>query len=228
MTIRLKDSDKIRIINSQDVFTVMQAILKREDKIDKEKEHFWMIGLNTDNRILYIELVSLGSVKAMVVEPMNIFRVAVLKGAVKVIMAHNHPSGTLIPSDQDKDLTDRLIQVGHILNIDVVEHLIITPKSYYSFVDTGLLEQLSQSNKWVPKFELIERIRKEEHKIREELIMNVEKQAKIKEEKALEIGKTEGIKEGKIEMAKAMLEKDEPISKIIEYTGLAEEEIMKL
>ena len=162
MTIELSDKQKIKLLNSDDVYTVMQGILLREEKIDQEKEHFWMIGLANNNRILYIELVSLGSVNAVTVEPMNVFRVAVLKGAIKAIIVHNHPSGELKPSDADKDLTDRLIQVGRILNIPIIDHLVISVNSYMSFVDSGLFEQLEQSTKWVPAFELIERIKKEE------------------------------------------------------------------
>ena len=87
-----------------------------------------MIGMNQAGYILYIELIALGSYKSVDVEPMNVFRVAVMKNASRVILVHNHPSGSLTPSDADKDITDRLIQVGRILNIDLIDHLIITPK----------------------------------------------------------------------------------------------------
>ncbi|MFZ6014413.1 MAG: JAB domain-containing protein, partial [Bacteroidota bacterium] len=161
MTLPLSDKQRIKLLNSDDVFSVMQEILLREEKIDQEKEHFWMVGLSNNHTILYIELVSLGSVNAVTVEPMNVYRVAVLKGAVKVILVHNHPSGELKPSDADKDLTDRLIQVGRILNIQAIDHLVISATSYLSFADTGLFEQLQNSTKWVPQFELVERIKKE-------------------------------------------------------------------
>ena len=130
MTIELSEEQKIKLINSDDVFKVMQEILLREEKIDQEKEHLWMIGLALNDRILYIEMVSMGSVKATTVEPINVYRVAVLKGAVKVIMIHNHPSGELKPSEADKDVTDRLIQVGRILDIKLINHLIISTSSY--------------------------------------------------------------------------------------------------
>ncbi|MFZ6009013.1 MAG: JAB domain-containing protein [Bacteroidota bacterium] len=191
MTIHLSDDQKIKLLNSDDVYKVMQYILLREEQIDQEKEHFWMIGLANNNRILYIELVSLGSVNATTVEPMNVFRVAVLKGAVKVIVIHNHPSGELKPSDQDKDVTDRLIQVGNILNIKVIDHLIISTRSYMSFADTGLFEQLEKSTKWVPQFELVERIKKEEKRLREEAVSNAvttERQAIAKKLKQVGVG----------------------------------------
>jgi DNA repair protein RadC len=152
MTIKLSEEQKRKLSNSNDVYSIMQEILLREEKIDQEKEHFWMIGLNPVNRILYIELVSMGSVRATTVEPMNVFRIAVLKGAVNVIMVHNHPSGQVMPSEQDKDLTDRLIQVGRILNILVSDHIIISLKSYFSFANIGLMGELAQSTKWVPEF----------------------------------------------------------------------------
>ncbi len=220
MTIELTEEQKIKLLNSEDVFSVMQDILLREEKIDQEKEHFWMIGLANNNRILYIELVSLGSVNATTVEPMNVFRVAVLKGAIKVIMAHNHPSGEMEPSEADKDLTDRLIQVGRILNIGVIDHMIISAGSYLSFLDIGLLEELEQSIKWVPQYELIERIRKEEKKIRTEAVKSEREKAKLNQEKA--------VKKEKLEIAREMKKAKEPIEKIIKYTGLPQSEIAKL
>jgi DNA repair protein RadC len=220
MTISLSEQQKIKILNSDDVYNVMQEILLREEKIDQEKEHLWMIGLAQNNRILYIELISLGSVKATTVEPMNVFRVAVLKGAVNVILAHNHPSGELKPSDADKDTTDRLLQVGLILNIKVIDHLIISVKSYLSFADTGLLAELEKSTKWVPQYQLIERIKKEEKKIRDQAL-KVER-AKAKEEKE------KAVKKEKLAIAKAGLKKGLSIEIISELTGLTRDEIEKI
>lgn len=140
----------------------MQRILQRENKIDQEKEHFWIIGMNLSGYILYIELVSLGSVKATVIEPMNVFRVAILKNATRVIAVHNHPGGNLMPSENDLDNTDRLIQVGRILDIAVDDHLIITEEAYLSFRAYGVMEDLEKSLRYVPNYQIVERIRKEE------------------------------------------------------------------
>jgi DNA repair protein RadC len=225
MTIELTDEQKIKLLNSDDVYSVMQEILLREEKIDQEKEHFWMIGMAVNHRILYIELVSLGSVKATQVEPMNVYRVAVLKGAINVIMIHNHPSGELKPSDADKDITDRLIQVGKILGMTVIDHLIITNHSYMSFADYGLLAELEKSTKWVPQYELVERIRNEEQKIREEAV-------KLAEGKGIKKGIKQGIKKGEVEkaikIALNMKNKGYLLADIIELTGLTKEDIEKL
>jgi len=120
-----------------------------------------MIGLDQAGYILYIELIVLGTVKAVPVEPMNIYPVAVMKNASRVIAIHNHPSGRLIASEADKDITDRLIQVRHILNITFVDHLIISPISYISFKADGLMRELENSVKYVPNYLLVVQIRKE-------------------------------------------------------------------
>ncbi len=212
----------------------------REDKIDREKEHFWVVGLANNLRIRYVELISMGGVRNTTVEPMNVFRWSVMKGCIHVMMVHNHPSGDIRPSDIDIDLTDHLFQVGRILNINVLDHLIISTKSHMSFADTGLLEKLAESPKYVPPFELIERIRAEEKQIREEAVRlerermdRIIKVAKtVWTKSGLKEGRIKGKKEGEkkkaIEMAKTMKQKGEPIEKIIEYTGLTKKEIEKI
>lgn len=133
MDIKLGKNDKRYIEGADDVYEIMQLILRRENKIDREKEHFWIIGMNAAGYILYIELIALGTVRDVPVESMNIYRVAVMKNAVRVIAVHNHPSGRLVPSKNDLDITDRLIQVGRILNIDLIDHLVISTENYESF-----------------------------------------------------------------------------------------------
>lgn len=214
MTIAVPDEFKDKEINSMTLFIILRDILAREEQIDQEKEHFWMIGLAINNRLLFIELVSLGSVKATTVEPMNVFRVSVLKGAVKAIIGHNHPSGNLQPSEADLDVTDRLIQVGRILDIPIIDHMLITTNDYFSFAEEGLIEKLGESTKWVPSFVLEKRIRDEESKLRNKAV-------RVAENK----GKKEGIKEGKLATAKSMKDKGYSIEEISEITGLKKKEI---
>src|SRR5689334_19092723 len=103
MIVRLKPK-QIRILNSQDLYAVMQKVLLRENKIDRDREHFWVVSLAQNNTILSIELISMGSVKTTVVEPMEVFSVALQKRSVKIVLVHNHPSGNLQPSAEDVDL----------------------------------------------------------------------------------------------------------------------------
>lgn len=220
MDIKLAKNDKRYIEGTDDVYNIMKNVLLRDNKIDQEKEHFWIVGMNLAGYILYIELIALGSYKSVDVEPMNVFRVAVMKNASRVIAVHNHPSGRLSPSVTDKDITDRLIQVGRILNIEFVDHLIISPLSYTSFRSIGLMDELEKSLKYVPTYQVVEQIRKEEKKI-------------AKEKLELEKNKTKAEKERreKLELATvtALIAKDvsiEDIAKIMEITPKQVEKII--
>lgn len=178
MDIKLAKNDKRYIEGTDDVYNIMKSVLLRDNKIDQEKEHFWIVGMNLAGYILYIELIALGSYKSVDVEPMNVFRVAVMKNASRVIAVHNHPSGRLSPSVTDKDITDRLIQVGRILNIEFVDHLIISSESYTSFRSIGLMDELEKSLKYVPTYQVVEQIRKEEKQIAKEAIKSERDQRK--------------------------------------------------
>lgn len=148
MTIQIPDSEKIEVVNSQRVFNLMYEVLMREEDIDRGREHFWVLSLSNDNRVMLLELISLGSMNKTIVEPTEVFSFALQKRAAKIIIVHNHPSGELTPSADDIDLTDRLIQVGKIVNCPVIDHLIITVEDYMSFADTGLFARLQKSTKY--------------------------------------------------------------------------------
>jgi DNA repair protein RadC len=161
MQVKLNELEKIRLLNSDDIYLVMQRILMRENKIERNKERFWIIGLAQNNRILYVELISIGNVRTTLVEPMEVFSIALQKRTVKIILVHNHPSGSMQPSDADKDITDKLIQVGIFLTIPVIDHLIINEKTYYSFDDTGLLHDLTVNTRYLLPYKVQEKMKKE-------------------------------------------------------------------
>jgi DNA repair protein RadC len=161
MQVKLTELEKIRLINTDDIYNVMQRILMRENKIERNKERFWIIGLAVNNRILYVELISVGNIRTTLVEPMEIFSIALQKRTVKIILVHNHPSGSMVPSDADKDITDKLIQVGFFLNIPVLDHLIISEKSFYSFSDSGLLHDLTVNTRYILPYKVQEKMKKE-------------------------------------------------------------------
>ena len=165
MNVKLTDKDKIRIDDPDDIYAIMQRILLREDKIDRDKEHFWVIGMDQAAFILYIELVNFGSVRLSQIDPQSVFRVAVLKNAARIVLVRNYPAGVLKPSEDDKDATDRLIQVGRILDVPVQDHLIISTTNYMTFKATGLMVMLEKSIKYVPPYQLEKRIREEEKKL---------------------------------------------------------------
>ena len=220
MDIKLGKNDKRYIEGSDDVFSIMQRVLLRENKIDKEKEHFWIIGMNEAGYILYIELIALGSVKAVNIEPMNVYRVAVMKNATRVIAIHNHPSGRLVPSKADLDITDRLIQVGRILNIALVDHLIISTEAYESFRSKGIMDDLEKSLTYVPTYQVVEQIRKEEKKIARDKVKLANDKTKIERERREKL---------EFAMVSTLIDKNvsiEDIAKIMEVTPKAVENIV--
>ena len=135
---KLKKDNKVResiakkMLNPLAVARVLRAILKIEDKIDQDKEHFWCIGLNTRNVIEYLELVSLGTLNASLVHPREIFRRAISYGVNSIILGHNHPSDDVEPSEEDIRITNRLVEAGKIIGIEVLDHVIVSQKNSVS------------------------------------------------------------------------------------------------
>jgi len=179
-------------------------------------------------KILNIELVSIGSIKETIVEPMEVLSVPLQKRAVKIILVHNHPSQQLIPSDTDKDITDRLIQCGLIMHVPVIDHMIITEKSFYSFEASGLLKELEASTKYVPNFILKQRWEKQ---MKEELAKSQKAKDKIEKQLKAEMAKTKAeiakTKRTKENMAKTMKAKGYAIDEIVELTGLTKQTIQR-
>lgn len=111
----------------------------RRHLVDLNHEEFWILLLSRNNKVIAKELISKGGLSGTVADPKIIFNVALLHQASSIILAHNHPSGNLKPSQQDIDLTKKLHQAGKILDINVFDHLIITDDGFLSFADEGLL-----------------------------------------------------------------------------------------
>lgn len=113
----------------------MREILMKLDPVDKSREFLWVIGLSTDNRIRYIDTCAIGKLNALITGPSEIFAHAIRFGGIaSIIIIHSHPSGNTVPSQQDKKFTNEIIEAGKILHIQVLDHIIITGRSYYSFL----------------------------------------------------------------------------------------------
>lgn len=105
----------------------------------KKKEYFKLVLLNTKNRVLSKEEISVGSLNASIVHPREIFSIPIKKSAASVILIHNHPSGDPTPSQEDLAVTRRLVDGGNILGIEVKDHIIIGDGCYLSFKEKGLI-----------------------------------------------------------------------------------------
>ncbi len=125
---------KKTVKNSKQVFEFLHPTLG-----DLPHEEFWILFLNNSNRILHSEQMSKGGINGTLVDIRLIMKKALNLGAVALILAHNHPSGVLVPSQSDKDLTKKLIRGAEALDIKILDHLIISHKSYFSFSDNQLI-----------------------------------------------------------------------------------------
>lgn len=110
-----------------------------KDIRDQRKEHFVIFYLDTRNQEIKREIVSIGTLNYNLVHPREVFEPAVKNLAASVILAHNHPSGCLEPSDEDLSLTKRLAQAGKLLGIEVLDHVIVTKDAWMSFKQKNLI-----------------------------------------------------------------------------------------
>jgi len=122
-----------KITSSKIIFEIMQPIIG-----ELPHEEFWIIYMNNSNKVISKSQLSKGGITGTLVDVRIVFKTALEIGATALILCHNHPSGTLIPSDADKQITRKLKLAGDSLEIKVLDHLIVTETSYYSFADEGI------------------------------------------------------------------------------------------
>ena len=136
----IKCDSTVKIHNPETVAEIFRDVLKNECEVDQQKEHFWVMGLNVKNRVLYLELVSLGILNESVIHPREVFKSAIIKGIANLIFCHNHPSGESEPSQNDITITKRLKEGGDLLGIKILDHIIISENNLYSFQKEGLIQ----------------------------------------------------------------------------------------
>lgn len=132
---RLEEALEItKITSSKAVYEVMQPLIG-----DLKHEEFWVLYLNNANVIIGKQCLSKGGLTGTLVDTRLLFKPALSLLATGIILCHNHPSGTLEPSKQDKQLTQKIKDAGNTLDIKVLDHLIVTEKNYFSFADANIL-----------------------------------------------------------------------------------------
>lgn len=151
-------------------------------------------------------MVGLGAVNRVGASPSDVFRMGIYKLAVRMILVHNHPSGNLKPSDEDIDFTDKMYKVGEIIGIKVLNHLIITEKSYTSLSDKGFFNVIKKSG----RYKVIDK--------------DLDDYLEMKREIELDLK----LQEEKMEIARKMKAKGMDADTIKEVTGLTKWEIRKL
>lgn len=134
---KVKASERPQIISSEDAYNLLKMAWD-EGKISFVEE-FKVLLLNRANRVLGLVNVSTGGVSGTVADPKIIYVAALKANACALIISHNHPSGNVKPSRADEELTQKIKNAGTFLDIKLLDHLIITEETYFSFADEGLL-----------------------------------------------------------------------------------------
>lgn len=126
--------ERQQISSSKDAFEILQPHLS-----DLQTEEFWAIFLNHQNKILYKTCLFRGGIASSVADVRVVFKTALEHFSTQIIVAHNHPAGSLKPSKEDINITQKIKDAGRLLDIDLLDHLILTQNKYYSFKDEGIL-----------------------------------------------------------------------------------------
>ncbi len=136
-SIQLNDPQFKTLNSSLKVSNLLRAIWD-EDQLEV-RESFYIVCFSTTLDVLGYQKISEGGLDAVIVDLRLLFSIALLSRATSIVIAHNHPSGTLKPSEADKVLTKKIYQAGQLFSIQLNDHIILTESGYYSFRDEGLL-----------------------------------------------------------------------------------------
>jgi len=134
---KVNPCERPKISCSEDIFNMLRSVWD-QNKIEYI-EQFYVVLLNKANRVLGVAKISEGGVSGCSVDPKRIFQCALKANASAIIIAHNHPSGQTKPSDNDIQITKKIKNAANYLEISLLDHLIVTPYTFYSFADEGIL-----------------------------------------------------------------------------------------
>ena len=127
-----------RITKPEDIYQIMKPIYSQNDELDKEKEQLYLIGLDARNNIKTIDLISMGTINESLVSPREVYRTALIKNCISIILVHNHPSQEPTPSQEDLDVTKKLKDAGKMIGVNLLDHLIFTDNGYQSLKEMGV------------------------------------------------------------------------------------------
>ena len=132
---KYKASELPKVITSGDAYECLKDVFPSLDY----REYFYILCLNRNNKVLGYCQISAGGLCGTVADVRMIMQTALKSSATSILLSHNHPSGNLLPSEADKELTKKIKEAGKVLDIAVLDHLILTSEKYFSFADEGLM-----------------------------------------------------------------------------------------
>lgn len=134
---KIKASQRPRVTCSRQVYEILLKFWNQDSL--EYTEQFQVMLLSRGNRVLGICTISSGGTSGTVVDPKLVFAAGLKANASSIVLSHNHPSGNLSPSEQDRRLTKGLVEIGRALDLPIVDHIILSPEGYFSFADGGEL-----------------------------------------------------------------------------------------
>ena len=136
----LLENTRLYATHPQVVARALQQWFLRIDPLQRDQEHGFVLILDVRSHVKVVELISLGILNASILHPREVYRRAITLAAASIVIAHNHPSGDCTPSDEDCQITERLVEAGRVIGIDLLDHIIFSRKGFYSFREHDLIE----------------------------------------------------------------------------------------
>jgi len=147
MNLKPSTSKKLRALEPCEIYELFQMLLLRETAGDQHLEQIWTIALDKEGRMLGLDRVHLGSLSCLSTDVRDIFRIPLQKDASAVMLVHINLGSNVVPDDESIQFTEKLIQTGRLLNLPVLDHLLLSDKSYYSFAHSQLLHEMENSTR---------------------------------------------------------------------------------
>ena len=135
----IKENVNSTIKSSEAVYKLIKQCLDERQETEKHKEYLYIVGLDSQNKVLFVDINSIGTVNKGAVNIREIFRIALIKNASSIILSHNHPSGGVSPSSADTDVTKTVKTLGKVMDVPLLDHVIVGEDKYFSFADLGLV-----------------------------------------------------------------------------------------
>ena len=152
MTIRISSSQKkILIKGASQIAGIFHDILRQKPGLRQHYEYLWIVGVNNENKLQFIEITAFGRFKVNNTSPAQIFRRVLEKKATKLALVQYSPRGNLMPIPEDKSAAERMIKAGELLGICLFDYIILSDSEYLSFAEEGIVEELNMVNKKLPK-----------------------------------------------------------------------------
>lgn len=134
---KIKASDRQQLLDSTEAYKLLQQVYDPETI--EYRESFKVILLNRRNRVIGVTNIAEGGIDSLLVDVRMVLQAALLANASAIMISHNHPTGSLRPSEEDRKLTRLIYEAGKLINIILLDHLIVTSEGYFSFADEGIL-----------------------------------------------------------------------------------------